>query len=89
MPKHRSLDAGILSAALEGLELQKQRLEQQIAEVRRLLGGTTRKAAAVVEAKKPRRKMSAAARKHISAVQKKRWAEWRRKGKTAGAKAKG
>lgn len=76
------MDAGILSAALEGLELQKQRLEQQIAEVRRVLGGTTRKAAATaVEAKKPRRKMSAAARKHIAAVQKKRWAEWRKKRK--------
>ncbi len=82
MPKRKSLDAGILSAALEGLELQKQRLEQQIAEVRRLLGRTTRKAAVVaVEAKRPRRKLSAAARKHIAAVQKKRWAEWRKKQK--------
>jgi regulator of replication initiation timing len=89
MPKHRSLDAGILSAALEGLELQKQRLDRQIAEVRRVLGGVTRKAAVVaVETKKPRRKLSAAARKRIAAAQKKRWEEWRKKGKTAGAKAK-
>ncbi len=86
MPKGRSLDAGILSAALEGLELQKQRLQQQIAEVRRVLGGTTRKTAGVaVVAKRPRSKMSAAARKHISAVQKKRWAEFRKR-KAAAAK---
>ncbi len=90
MPKGKSLDAGILSAALEGLELQKQRLEQQIAEVRRLLGARTRRAAAVaVEAKKPRRSLSAAARKRIAAAQRKRWAEWHKKGKTTGAKAKG
>lgn len=86
MPTRKSLDPGILSAALEGLELRKQRLEQYIVEVRRVLGGTTRKAAAVaVEAKRPRRKLSAAARKHIAAVQKKRWAEWRKK-RTAAAK---
>ncbi len=79
MPKGKLLDAGILSAALEGLELQKQRLEQQIVEVRRLLSGRGQKPAVAVAAKKPRRKMSAAARKHIAAVQKKRWAEWRKK----------
>ncbi len=78
MPKGKSLDAGILSAALEGLELQKQRLEQSIAEVRRLLGGTTRKAPVAVEAKRPRRKLSAAARKRISAATKRRWAEFRK-----------
>ena len=87
MPKGRSLDPAILSAALEGLELQKQRLEQSIAEVRRVIGGTTRKVAvATVKAKKPRRKMSAAARKHISAVQKKRWADWRKKQAAAAKK---
>ena len=86
MLKRRSLDAGILSAALEGLELQKERLEQQIAEVRRLLGGGGQKPAVAVEAKKPRSKMSAAARKRISAVQKKRWADWRKKQAAAAKK---
>ena len=84
MPKGRSLDAGILSAALEGLELQKERLDQQIAEVRRLLGGAGRKSV-VVEAKKPRRKLSAAARKRIAVAQRKRWAEFRKQ-KAAAAK---
>ncbi len=86
MPKGQSLDAGILSAALEGLELQKERLEQSIADVRRLLGGTTRKTAVAAVAKRPRSKMSAAARKHISAVQKKRWADWRKKQAAAAKK---
>jgi regulator of replication initiation timing len=75
-----SPDAGIVSAALEGLELQKQRLDRQIAEVRRVLAGITRNAAVVaVEAKRPRRRLSAAVRKRIAAAQKKRWAEWRKK----------
>ena len=79
MPKGQSLDAGILSAALEGLELQRQRLDQQIAEVRRVLGGTTRKTAVVaVEPKKPRRRLSAAARRRIAVAQRKRWAEFRK-----------
>ena len=80
MPKGKSLDPGILHAALEGLELQKQRLDQHIAEVRRLLSTKHRKPAAVGEAvKEPRPKLSAAARKRIAAVQKKRWAEYHKK----------
>ena len=86
MARPKSLDPQILDAVLEGLEFQKQRLDQYIAEAQRLLGGKRRKpAAAVKEAKAPRRSMSAAARKHIAAVQRKRWAKWRKQ-KAAAAK---
>ena len=79
MARPRSLYPQILDAVLEGLKLQKQRLDQYITEAQRLLGGKRRKpAAAVKEANTPRRKMRAAARKHIAAVQRKRWAEWRK-----------
>ena len=79
MARPKSLDPQILDAVLEGLKLQKQRLDQYIVEAQRLLGGKRRKlAAAVKEAREPRRKMSAAAREHIAAVQRKRWAKWRK-----------
>ena len=74
-------DAALLAAALEGLEAQKQRLEEQIGQVRALLGKRARPAAvstggAVASKKKP---LSAAARRRISVAQKKRWAEYRKK----------
>ncbi len=72
-----------LEAALEGLELQKSRIEEQIREVRALLGrrgaGGARTAQADVAAPAPRRRrLSAAARKRIAAAQKRRWAEYRK-----------
>lgn len=70
-----------LQAALEGLQLQKQRIEEQIAHVRGLLGrGGKEKAPAAVlpSPNKTRRKLSAAARKRIAAAQKKRWAAYRK-----------
>ena len=71
---------------MEGLELQKSRIEAQISEVRRMLGQRSGKAATTASApqaaagKKPRKKreLSAAARKRIAAAQKKRWAEYRK-----------
>ena len=83
-------DPGLLEAALEGLQLQKSRIEAQIQEIRSRLGrtrGASRKnsqAAAVAESK-PRkasaagkRTLSESARKRIAAAQKKRWAEFRK-----------
>lgn len=86
--------AALYEAALEGLELQKQRLEEQIRLVRSLIGGKKPRAAApaaaVVEApaapaakkagRKPRRKrnLSPEARKRIAEAQRKRWAEFRK-----------
>ena len=77
-------DPTFLAAALEGLLLQKQRIEDQISTVRSLLGrsgggraaSTSAPAAAVPKAK---RTLSAAARKRIAEAQKKRWAEYRKK----------
>lgn len=75
-------DSALLEAALEGLEMQKNRIEQQMAEVRRLLGKRpARKAAdgAAAEAEpKQKRELSAEARKRIAAAQKKRWAAFRK-----------
>jgi hypothetical protein len=77
----------LLEAALEGLELRRKRLEEEIQHVRALLGRrgrgrppksfpeeTSRQAAAA-----PRRRLNPEARKRIAAAQKKRWAEYRKK----------
>lgn len=90
MPKAaKSLqDTSFLTAALEGLELQRNRLEDQIRQVRAMLGGRRGRAAraGVSGLGKPARKrqLSAAARKRIALAQKRRWAEYRKK--MAGAK---
>jgi hypothetical protein len=81
----------LLTAALEGLELQKQRVDQQIAEVRSMLGeaprrrgrppGSGKKAAAAPQTPRKssrKRELSSAARKRIAAAQKRRWAEYRK-----------
>lgn len=77
----------LLTAALEGLELQKQRLEEQIREVRSLLGSGARhrgRPLGLITRKRGPGRLSAAARKRIGAAQKRRWAEYR---KSAGGKA--
>jgi hypothetical protein len=73
-----SLDKELLAAALSGLETQRDRLTEQIAEVRRILG--TRKSTPTKTFGAPRKKrtLSAEARKSIAAAQKKRWANFRR-----------
>jgi hypothetical protein len=87
-------DYSLLTAALEGLELQKRRIDEQIREVRSLLGkapgrrGRPRGAAngtpSSVAAASKRARLSPAARKRIAAAQKRRWAEYR---KSAGSKS--
>lgn len=84
-------DSGLLQAALEGLEAQKQRIEEHIRQVQAMLGrrrGRPPASAKVAPEKKPagRRKLSSAARKRIAAAQKRRWAEFRKKA-AAAAKA--
>jgi peptidoglycan hydrolase CwlO-like protein len=81
---------GILEAALQGLESQRQKLEEQISEVRRLLSGSgaasksTKTAGKTVASsnsgRSPRKKraLSAEARARIAAAQKKRWAAFRK-----------
>lgn len=75
MPRGKQLDPSILQAALAGLEFQRQRLDQQIAKVEGLLAPARRKPTAAQEPAKPRRTMSLAARRRISAAQKRRWAQ--------------
>src|SRR5674476_102261 len=75
MPTHK-LTAEIITAAVEGFEQQKLRIDAQIAELRQMLHGGPMETAAAPEASKgKRRKMSAAARKRIGDAQRKRWAE--------------
>ncbi len=90
MPKGNEpvADRLLLEAALEGLELQKRRIDEQIALVRSRLGGAEpRKAAAPSAAPakaagpRKRRELSPAARRRIAAAQKKRWAEYRKNAK--------
>jgi valyl-tRNA synthetase len=74
MPTQK-LTTEILTAAIEGFESQKRRIDAQIAEIRAVLpGGRTEPAATKEVPKGKRRKLSAAARKRISDAQRKRWA---------------
>jgi hypothetical protein len=77
----------LLTAALEGLELQRQRIDEQIKEVRSLLGkGTARRGRPPGSGRKRGSgRLSAAARKRIAAAQKRRWAAYRKS--TASGKA--
>jgi hypothetical protein len=80
----------LLSAALEGLELQKQRLDEQIREVRVLLGKSPARrgrppasaapggSGAATSTKRAAGRLSSAARKRIAAAQKRRWAKYRK-----------
>jgi len=87
-------DHSLLAAALEGLELQKQRIDDQIQEVRSLLGktparrgrppGSTNGASTNNGPAIKRARLSTAARKRIAAAQKRRWVEYR---KSAGGKS--
>jgi hypothetical protein len=79
--KTQSLNPIILDAALQGLEIQRTKLDEHIAEVRLLLGhrapgNPARLAESNSEQQAPphRRKLSNPARKRIAAAQQKRWA---------------
>jgi hypothetical protein len=66
----------ILDAAIEGFEAQKQRIDNQIAELRAMLPGGHAALAGPSEPSVPRKKrrISAAGRKAIAEAQRKRWA---------------
>jgi len=69
----------LLEAALAGLQLRRQQLDEQIMEVRSLLGrGAARRGRPPGAAKNGRSRLSAAARRRIAAAQKRRWAEYRK-----------
>jgi len=71
-------DSIVLKAALEGLELQKQRIETQIREVRSRLGKPARSTSETPSSSTRKRVLSPEARKRIATAQKKRWAEYRK-----------
>ena len=77
-------DPSLLQAALEGLQAQKSRITEQIAQVEQLLGHRRGKTAMestsgpAAAAPRKRKKLSAAARKRISIAQRKRWADYRK-----------
>ena len=75
MPRGKSKqDLSMLAMALVGYELEKEKIEERIKEVRAQLA-----ARAVDDDDKPRRrKLSVAARKRIAAAQRKRWAKVRK-----------
>jgi hypothetical protein len=86
MPRTQSSvnDPTLLNAALEGLELQRQRLDDQIRQVRGMLGTRRGRPPASAahngaEAPRPRRTLSLAARKRIAQAQKRRWAAYRKR----------
>jgi hypothetical protein len=90
MIPYMTISHELLTAALEGLEQQKTRIEGQIANVRAMLGirkrGRPPKSAVSHESLQPapkRRKMSAAARKRIGDATRKRWAAVRKAKKAA------
>ena len=85
MPRGKSSsDQTTLAMALVGYEIEKQKIEDKIHEIRAQLGG--RPGAPAVAQSGPRRKrtLSASARKRIAAAQRKRWAAHRKKLAAAG-----
>ena len=79
----------LLEAALEGLQIRRAKLDEQIASLRSLMGG--RNGAAASEAAAPparrKRRMSAAGRKRIAEAARKRWAAYNAE-KQAGRKGR-
>jgi hypothetical protein len=71
-------DPLVLEAALEGLELQKSRIEAQILEIRNRLGKRSRTQTEPAHNSGKKRSLSPEARKRIATAQKKRWAEYRK-----------
>jgi len=84
-----SNDPSVIEMALVGYQLQRDKIDEKIRELRGRLGraGRSRGAARKATATK-RRPLSAAARKRISAAQRRRWAAHRKKAAQA-AKAQG
>ena len=70
----QQLTTGILNAALENLTSKRQQIDEQIAEVRRLLGGNTTGVSPTPETATRKRTISAAGKRAIAEAQKRRWA---------------
>ena len=81
-----TLTADILTAALIGFEVQKDRIDTQIAEIRRLIDGGAKQSDAALDSGKPKRKVSAAARRRMAKAQKLRWKKIKQGAEPAHAK---
>jgi hypothetical protein len=69
------LNTEILTAAIEGFEAQKARIDAQIADLRAMLSGGPARATATPEAPtRKRKKFSAASRRKMAMAQRARWA---------------
>ena len=90
-PRKNQQNDMLLQAALEGLELQRRKIEENIAHVRSLLGAAgderrspaprtvNTKADTASNGRRKRAPLSEAAKKRIAAAQKRRWAEYRKR----------
>ena len=80
MPRGKAAqDTGMLAMALVGYELEKQKIEGKIRDIRAKLGGAIAAVKKVIAAPVKKRTLSAGARKRIAAAQRRRWAEHRKK----------
>src|SRR5689334_20052333 len=70
----QQLTIQILNAALENLTSKRQQLDEQIAEIRQLLGGSTDRASPTAEPATRKRTISAAGKRAIAEAQRRRWA---------------
>ena len=68
------LSPEVISAAIDGFESQKKRIDAQISELRVMLNGKQPASAAPEPAKRKRRKISVAGRRRMAAAQRQRWA---------------
>ena len=77
----------LLIAALEGLESERLKIEEQISMVRSALGGRAQTRAGKNAAKKRSGagRLSPEARERIAAAQRRRWAEYRKRGSSSAA----
>src|SRR3954453_5003185 len=70
----QQLTTDILNAALESLTTKRRQIDEQIGEVRRMLGSSADGASAESQPSGRKRTMSAAGRRAIAEAQKRRWA---------------
>jgi hypothetical protein len=64
----------IITAAIDGFEAQKKRIDSQIAELRQMLNAPSSEASAAPESKPRKRRIGAAVRRRMAEAQRKRWA---------------
>jgi hypothetical protein len=76
----KTIDQMTLQMALAGYEIERNKIEDKIRQIKSQLKGKSAPAASVTSEQAPaKRKMSAAARKRIAVAQKKRWAAFHKR----------